>query len=150
MAVAQALEWFATALGRDAGDSALWRQSAQLALVLSSARLARFALESVLDHETVGADASKDALSLVVGGTQNPEDHLAVLQLQTVLQRICDTMSLSSGRFQSLKGKRLNKKFTKFLNPVPWLPAPAPGAVKPLSEMIEQFSDRRKIGRAHV
>ncbi|KAA8895625.1 hypothetical protein FN846DRAFT_968781 [Sphaerosporella brunnea] len=144
-AVTQALEWFATALDRDAGDVGLWRQSAQLAIVLSSARLARFTLESVLDHETVGVDASKDALSLVAGGNPNPEDHLALLQLRKILETIGDTLSLSSERFMSLEGKKLNKKFLKFLNPIPWLPVPSDEEQSPLSAMLEQFSERRNM-----
>jgi hypothetical protein len=144
-AVGQALEWFATALGCDAGDSSLWRESAQLALVLSSARLARFALESVLDHETVGADAAKDALSLVSGANPNPEDYLALIQLRKILERMDDTVSLLDKRFQKLTGRKLNKKFIQFQDPLPWLPVPAPESLKPLSSLLDQFSETREI-----
>jgi len=140
--VTQALQLFATALDRDTGDSVLWRQSAQLALVLSSARLARFALESVLDP--VGADASKGALSLVRGGNQNPEEYLAVLQLDKILAVLGDTLSVSNGRFENLKGKRLKKCFVERLNPLPWLQAPLPGGVKTLATMTDEFSKRRR------
>jgi hypothetical protein len=144
-AVAEALGLFAAALDRDAGDVALWRQSAQLATVLSSARMARFALESVLDHETVGFDASKDTLSLVVGGNPNPEDHLASLQLCKILETIDDTLSMSNEHLQSHTGKKLNKKFLKFLNPVPWLPVPSAEEQKPLSNMLEHLSEKRNV-----
>jgi hypothetical protein len=144
-AVAGALGLFAAALDRDAGDVALWRQSAQLAMVLSSARMARFALESVLDHETVGVDASKDTLSLVVGGNPNPEDHLASLQLRKILEAIEDTQRMSNEHLEGHKDKKLNKKFLKFLNPVPWLPVPSADEQKSLSTMLEHFSEKRNV-----
>ncbi|CCX34661.1 Similar to Histone transcription regulator 3 homolog; acc. no. Q2UBW0 [Pyronema omphalodes CBS 100304] len=141
----KALEWFATALERDAGDAALWRQSAQLAFILSSARLARFALESALDHETVGADASKEALSLVVGGYQNPGDQLASRHLLKILDMIGDKMSIKNGNYDRLRRTKLNKRFAKLLNPLPWLPEPLAENFKGLSVLIEQFSEKRKV-----
>lgn len=107
--------------------------------------MARFALESVLDHETVGADTSKDALSLIVGGNQNPEDHLALRQLRTILEKISDSVGMCNGRLEGLSGTKLNKKFTRLLNPVPWLPVPSPDNSKSLSVMIEQFSEKPKV-----
>ena len=123
----------------------LWRESAQLALVLSSARLARFALESVLDHSTVGADASKDVLSLVADGRQNPEDLFAARQLSQILESIGDYAVISNKRLQELSRKQLHAKFAKLLNPVPWLPVPSPSSLRSLRNMIEQFSEKRRV-----
>lgn len=137
------MEWFATALERDSGDSTLWRETAQLALVLKSARLARFALESVLDYNTVGVSSAKDALGLIEGGTYNPEDHFALVQLRGILERINDTESLRNPAYKRSK-KRLKKSFTKFLNPLPWLPIPPPEEHESLSKQLEKFSASRE------
>ena len=99
----------------------------------------------MLDHETVGANSSKDALSLVISGNQNPEEHLAVLQLHKILEGLGDTLSLSNECFEGLKGRRLKKSFVKFLNPLPWLQAPLPGCTKTLAIMTDEFSKRRKV-----
>ncbi|KAI5841141.1 hypothetical protein DFP73DRAFT_516695 [Morchella snyderi] len=139
----QALEWFSTALGRDAGDPSLWRKSAQLALAIDSSRLARFALESILDHDTVGADTASDALSLVMGGVPNPEEHLASIRLRDVMRKICDTVALSNPRFIKIAKRKIQPKFEKFVNPYPWLPLPE--AQKTLGEALGTISDRKQV-----
>lgn len=143
--VEQALEWFSTALGRDAGDASLWRKAAQLALAIDSSRIARFALESVFDHETVGADSAYDALALVMGGIPNPEEYLASMRLRGVLRQICDTTSLEGDRFRALPKKMLHPRFDKFTNPYPWLPLPDPQDSKSLQGIMDQITENRQI-----
>lgn len=141
----QALEWFATALGRDAGDPSLWRKSAQLALAIDSSRLARFSLESILDHDTVGADSSNDALALVMGGVPNPEEHLATLRLRDIMRKICDATTLDTPRFKALSKKKLHPRFAKFVNPYPWLPLPPPEAKRKQQDVLDAISDRKQL-----
>ncbi|KAL7269105.1 Histone transcription regulator 3 [Rhizina undulata] len=143
--VQQALDWFATALGRDAGDPSLWRKAAQLALVMDSPRVTRFCLESIRDHETVGADCAHDTLSLLSGAISSPEEYFASLQLQDLLQKIVDTTALSHSKFQKLGKKKLNPAFAKYLNPYPWLPLPLPEEKKSLSAVFESITERKHV-----
>ncbi|TGZ82588.1 hypothetical protein EX30DRAFT_317948 [Ascodesmis nigricans] len=138
--VSQTLGWFSTALCRDAGDPSLWREAAQLASVLRSERLARFALESVLDHSTVGVDASRDILSLVSGGVPNPEDHVSLVQLRKMLEQLGDTDSLENPVIQQYRKKKVGNMFKKLMKPYPWLPTPPPDNHKHLLEDIDNFS----------
>jgi hypothetical protein len=52
-------------------------------------------------------------------------------------------VTLSQPQFKALDGKKLSKRFEKFLNPVPWLLVPR--SVKTMSVTLAEFSERRTV-----
>ena len=148
LTIQQALDWFSTALGRDAGDSSLWRKAAQLSLAIDSSRLTRFALESVLDHETVGADSGNDTLALVIGGIPNPEEYLATIQLRDVLRKVCDTAVLESDKIKHLSKQKLHPRFQKYTNPYPWIPLPKEEDTKTLGDVLQKVTINKQTAES--
>ena len=148
LTIQQALDWFSTALGRDAGDSSLWRKAAQLSLAIDSSRLTRFALESVLDHETVGADSGNDTLALVIGGIPNPEEYLATIQLRDVLRKVCDTAALESDKIKHLSKQKLHPRFQKYTNPYPWIPLPKEEDTKTLGDVLQKITINKQTAES--
>ena len=80
----------------------------------------------------------------MVGGYQNPEDQLALLQLKTILEKMSDNTAVSNPSVQRPSKRKLNSKFMKALNPLPWLPLPTAEDTKTLAEEMAAFSEARE------
>ncbi|KAF2241576.1 hypothetical protein BU26DRAFT_468780 [Trematosphaeria pertusa] len=113
------LTYFAEALDKEDTDLDLWIRTASVAAMLGSQRITRFCLEAVLD----GDDELYDNLFRLPG----LEDGFAGQQLQELIARLEDNLSLMQAPLSTMKRKKLSEVLKKRLNPYPF--APLPGEV---------------------
>ena len=71
-----ALDYFVEALTRDKNDPLLWRKVAQLAKIVGSSKIARFALEGITDAKTGPAPS--------LCGIRSPDELVALHELKQV------------------------------------------------------------------
>ncbi|KAI9678770.1 MAG: Histone transcription regulator 3 [Caeruleum heppii] len=124
-----ALDDFIEALVKDETDLDVWRRLARLALYLKRNRLARFALEGVLEEDAEGAPYNPDR--------PNMEHALAAEDLRALLGLAHDDLSLQQPPFSWIQTKRLDPKIKRLLDPFPFLETPSisvpTGSVVPTS-----------------
>ncbi|KIW46992.1 uncharacterized protein PV06_02609 [Exophiala oligosperma] len=104
---------FAKALERDDADLDLWKKSARIAGVLSSQRVARFCLESVLAGDDEDAEQTIDLSGL--------DEAFAAGELEEVLETLNDDLSLLRSTNVNVKSTLLNA-LRRTNDPYPFLP----------------------------
>jgi hypothetical protein len=121
------LKDFAEALERDDTDIDLWKKAARVAEVLSTQRITRFCMESVLAGDDDGSEQTIDLSGL--------DEAFAAGELQQILDLLQD--DLSQARISSATPKKpLLSLLSKSNDPYPFLPS------RP--QQIEYFDDTRK------
>lgn len=109
------LEHLADALGRDETDLELWRKVSRISEYLGSARLARYCLESVLQHLSASPNDHFESLDL--------EERFAVEQLRSLLPAIQDTVSETQMRILFRQHRIVSKTMKKHVDPCSYLPS---------------------------
>ncbi|KAL6711142.1 Histone transcription regulator 3 [Coniothyrium glycines] len=112
-----ALNYFAEALDKEDTDLDLWLRAASVAAMLGSKRLTRYCLEAILD----GNDEQWESLLQMPG----LEEGFAGQQLQELVERLEDNVSLMQAPYSSMKRKKMSENLKKRLNPFPFARLPA-------------------------
>ena len=122
---ASSLKLFVEALDRDDTDLELWRQVARIAGLLSSPRIARFCLESVVDTDESDYDHWAEPQGL--------EESLASEQLRNFLKILDDQLSESQSNSKPYRHQNLMGLLKQSVDPFPYLP---PDADPPAQRII--------------
>jgi hypothetical protein len=129
-----ALNYFAEALDKEDTDLDLWLRAASVSAMLGSKRLTRYCLEAVLD----GNDELWENLLRLPG----LEEGFAGHQLQELVERLEDNVSLMQAPLSSMKRKKLSDTIKKRMNPYPFAPLPADVAHADVRPMLSRPPER--------
>ncbi|KAF2672690.1 hypothetical protein BT63DRAFT_382587 [Microthyrium microscopicum] len=105
------LNHFAEALDKDDSDVDLWRRTAQVARWAGSVRIARFALEAVLDGEIEALEVLRD--------TPGIDQMLAQHQIRKLATELEDDLSMLSAPLNSTRKTALSAALRKLINSYP-------------------------------
>lgn len=115
--VQEPLGEFAEALDKDDTDLDLWRQSASIAILAGSYRIAKYCLESVLVGDGGQQEDIYDSLGI--------DESLAAQQLQTLHENLQDDLALVLSSLRPVRKKALISALKMLMDPYPTIPKPS-------------------------